>query len=636
MERYSIPKTRDPFINAPFISAGVDPETGLERFWCSSWNDNVGSTGVLIRADGSTRVYRFEKDPDVRWVKCGFYTAHLADNDTLWLIGNTSVIHRLTLSTGELQAYQTGLPVYLLGRGSVYDPVSKKILFSTFIPPCGYTAIFDTERCEMVRVYQGGFDRADGGFAWKDGTFLVNYTSDREKQSTLKCWNPKDDSVETVTVLPLQGWVRNTPKYLGRRYFEGHGWLGEDGTFVQEHLPNVPGICWNDANERFAVGSKPSGRDLKEVFRWEFASGEVVRLGEVCDTPECSVCITEDDGIACFSIYGQFVRFDRNGNRVVDVMCETDSIGLCDCVLRADESTVVGTPFITQRFWTLDTESGNGCDRGRATAGVGEVMRTWYLGGKVYMASYTEGQITEFDPKRGGCFPENPRVVAEPAHSMRPMGAAKSSTTIYSAATHHYGEHGFELTSYNTVTGEAKYHDDPIPNQQIVSLYYNEKHHMLIGASDSRSDCELAPRVDDRAVVALFDPNSLEVLQTFNGPQGSLCMGILGPKDEDCYYVAVVESGWGGPIERVGVFDLRERKLDVSVVDNFPNYDSIKYAGAYDTFVIREGERLYLSRGGFADRSNCIMTVPNLVRYWCSEGEVFAVSPTEIFIQKIS
>ena len=61
MERYSIPKTRDPFINAPFISAGVDPETGLERFWCSSWNDNVGSTGVLIRADGSTRVYRFEK-----------------------------------------------------------------------------------------------------------------------------------------------------------------------------------------------------------------------------------------------------------------------------------------------------------------------------------------------------------------------------------------------------------------------------------------------------------------------------------------------------------------------------------------------------------------------------------------------
>jgi len=635
MECYSIPKTRDPFINAPLIRAGRDPETGLERFWCSSWNDNVGSTAALIRADGVARIYRFEKDQNVNWVKTGFYTAHVTDNDTIWLIGNTSVVHRLTLSTGEMCAYPTGLPVYLMGRGSVYDPVSKKILFATFIPPHTYTAVFDTERCEMVNVFEGGVDRADGGFPWKDGTFLVNYTSDRERISTLKKWDPKDDSIETVSTLPLCGWVRNFPEYLGRRYFEGQGWLCEDGRFVKENLPEVSGIFWTDSNGRYAVGSKASGRDLKEVFRWELATGKVERLGEVCDTTEYSFSITEDDGVACFSLYGQFVRFDGNGNRVVDVMLETDSIGLCDCVLRADENMILGTPFITQRFWTLDTASGTGQDRGRATAGGGEVMRAWYLGGKVYMASYTEGQITEFDPKKGGAFPENPRLVAEPSHSMRPMGAAQSDTTIYCAATHHYGEHGFELTSYNAVTGETKYHDNPIPNQQIVSLYYNEKHHVLIGASDSHSDCELAPRVDDHAVVALFDPDTLEVLEVHNGPKGCLCMAVLGPKDEDSYYIAVVESGWGGPIERVGVFDLRERKLEVSEVENFPDYHSIKYAGAPNTFVVREGDNLYLSRGGFMNRENLVMTVPSLVRFWCVNSEIFAVTKTKIFTQKI-
>jgi len=57
-----------------------------------------------------------------------------------------------------------------------------------------------------------------------------------------------------------------------------------------------------------------------------------------------------------------------------------------------------GTPFITQRFWEVDFRTRRGRDCGRATSGVGEVLQTWSLRGKVYLASYTRGELVEYDP----------------------------------------------------------------------------------------------------------------------------------------------------------------------------------------------------------------------------------------------
>ena len=633
MKRYPIPKTRDPFINAPLIHAGFDPETGLERFWCSTWNDNVGAIGALIRSDGEARIYRFEKDRRIRGMKCGFYAAVPADNDTLWLCGNTAMLHRLTLSTGEMKEYPTGVAPSLMGRGIFYDAPSGKVCFGT-----ATVKVLDVASGEMHTVFEESDGWMDAGFANADGTYTLNFVNVHKKTSTLRRWDPKTDAVEEIAFAPICNYMNGIPRFGGRRYVGGLGWTDSHGRVADGPIPK-DGIDWADTDGRFSIGSDwapASGRDDSRIYRWEPESGEIKVLGEVEDTPRYSVALTKDGGAAALSVYGRFVRFDEDGSRAVDVMLDTDSVILCDCVLRADEHTILGTPFITQCFWTIDEATGEGCDRGRATAGVGEVMRTWKLGGKVYMASYTEGQIAEFDPQKGGRFPDNPRPVVRPKHSMRPMGAAQSDTVIYSASNHHYGEHGFELVSYNTVTGEVKEHDDPIPHQQAVSLYYNETHHLLIGATDSRSDCEKAPRVYDHAVVALFDAETLDVVGVFDGPKGEACLVILGPKDEDSYYVAAADCGWDGPITKVGVFDLRERSLSLSGVDRFPDYDHIRYAGDPDTFVVREGERLYLSKGGFFDRTDLLMEVPGMVRFWCSDGEVFAVTEREIFTEKIS
>ena len=132
--------------------------------------------------------------------------------------------------------------------------------------------------------------------------------------------------------------------------------------------------------------------------------------------------------------------------------------------------------YITQRFWIIDTEKGKGFDAGRAAPGRGEVLRVWNIGDKIYMASYTEGILTEYDPAERINFPENPRIVAHPPTGMRPFAHTDDGICLYYSCNHHYGNYGCVLTRYNTQTGEAFYLDDPLPLQNITSLSYSKKH----------------------------------------------------------------------------------------------------------------------------------------------------------------
>ena len=101
-----IPKTRDPFVNAQLVPAGIDPVTKKERFWTSTWNGISGSIGVLVTESGKNRLYQFNPDNNEH----GFYGASYGGNDVMWLSCFLDSITKLDLKTGETKTWKTGMP----------------------------------------------------------------------------------------------------------------------------------------------------------------------------------------------------------------------------------------------------------------------------------------------------------------------------------------------------------------------------------------------------------------------------------------------------------------------------------------------------------------------------------------------
>lgn len=230
------------------------------------------------------------------------------------------------------------------------------------------------------------------------------------------------------------------------------------------------------------------------VGLWDMDSGAVHDVCTVPDSQVLNMNLTESGKIVAVNIYGEFMRFDgESGALEMSRRLPTDACGAIDCLCRIDENRLLGTPFITQRFWEVDLKTGRGVDCGRAAPGCGEVLRTWKLGGKVYMAAYTGGELVEYDPAVHPHFPENPRVVAVPPHGMRPVASADDGRRIFYACSHPYGHLGSILTRYDTRTGEAVYRDDPLPEQQIHSLCYVKASRSLLCGIGVRSGDVRAP-----------------------------------------------------------------------------------------------------------------------------------------------
>lgn len=162
----------------------------------------------------------------------------------------------------------------------------------------------------------------------------------------------------------------------------------------------------------------------------------------------------------------------------------------------------------------------------------------WNMGGKIYMASYTEGILTEYDPKERIDFPENPRIVAHPPTGMRPFAHADDGVSLYYSCNHHYGNYGCVLTRYNTQTGKAFYRDNPLPLQNITSLSYSKKYGFLLGSSTTAADSDCMEPKTDRCYIFRLDPESLEIFHKTETPVGCEFSKIWGKLDDDTFVVS--------------------------------------------------------------------------------------------------
>jgi hypothetical protein len=536
-----IPATRDPFINAQPTPAGFDRETGEERFWASTWNANSGCTAVLFTPTGRNRVYRF--DPER--AQYGFYGAAYAGDDVLWLSGWLDEIVRLDLATGETTAYATGLPHDLSASGMAYDPKTGKLFSETYCQDDFKRKAFsfDTRTGTVARTFEDlplQNNQLRYGLANPDGTFtFASVIPDVE----LFTWDPADDSVEVVLENhhPAGSQQHDACVLVARPdgavYVPYRGWFDPRRKTFVEGRTAPREATWFALRDGVAYGAEQTDSGNSVLLRWDVTTGASRTVAEIPDSTSYSFRMSRNGRIVCVNFYGYFYRVDPETSAIeASLKLDTDSVGRIDCLRRVDRRRLLCTPFITQRFYEIDLETGVGTDLGRATAGIGEVMETCELDGTIYMASYTKGQLVAYDPSAHVHFPENPRVVVHPPKTaMRPVGICTGDGTIFYNCTHVYGSRGSLLVRHAPARGTTRFQDDPVPDHAVRSLAYDEATRTLIAGTSYAADCNSCPPKDTTALLVRIDPETLGVLATYRGADHVYEYVLLGRLTETEY-----------------------------------------------------------------------------------------------------
>ncbi len=558
VRRVRVPRTREPFINTPLVSLGVWGD-GVERFWSSTWNSVGGSTGVVIGADGSWRTYALSKRSG------GYYSVAMEDERTLWLCGNLSFVLRLDLVTGGMEEFDTGVTPVMIFYGMVFDPATRKLL------ALGYPAAtqkvtafsFDVDRRCVVAVHEDfSINHASrDAFANGDGTWSIVVHLPGE---SIVRWDPRQEKLservlqERMDTLAEGGSLRVAADGKGRVYFPSTGWyLPKTRRFASDgKRPERAGV-WFGRSGAEIIGAIGDGR----VGAWNPQSGAVRTVCAVEDSSPHSFAVSADGRkLYALNTYGFFKRFDM-ATGGLELSRDLAVRGIChtDCVCPAGKDHLLGTPFITQRFWLADLRTGRGVDCGRAAPGRGEILRTWEVGGKVYMAAYTGAELMCYDPALPARFPENPRVVCKPPRAVRPVASERHGSVLYYACTRPYAQTGSVLTRFDTRTGDAVFAGDPLPDRQIRSLFYHSRSKGLLAGTAIHADQLSCPPVAEGALFAHLDAETLAVRATCC-EDGFSVGQLVGPLDRNHYLAGVFrdDNSYLWKVLRVDDFSLAD------------------------------------------------------------------------------
>jgi len=531
MRRATIPKTRDPFINTHLLALGPDAR-GRDRFWTSSCNMTQGTTCVLINEDGEHRAF-------LPWVPhWSFYGAVREDTDTLWLCDRMNRVLRFTISTGRFESFDTGGPAAHIGQGMVFDPATKKLFIAGYANLRTVAVSFDTRTRETMRLHQDfpGAHSMRCSFPNGDGSWSIVMTN--PGQSLLR-WDPV---AEHLDMLPLTNHENLhaplTSRLIcdaqGRRYIPEVGWFDPAAWRIDGRDPRPEReMTWFARRDNMAFGAEDHEGSIT-IYRWDMDTGE---LRQLCDVPDAQVhsCnLTTSGKIVVVNVYGTFSRFDAmTGALELSLPLPTDAVSYVDCLCRIDKTRLLGTTYITQRFWEVNLDTGESRDCGRAAPGWGEVAQTWKIADKVYMAAYIGGELVEYDPAQPARFPENPRVVARPPRGQRPVAAADDGRHIYYACTRPYPELGSVLTRYDTQTGVTVFSEDPVPDQQIRGLAYLRESNSLLCSTTMHADCQTGAPSSDRCYLARISADTLRVESSVEAPPGTAEVSVIGQLNQE-------------------------------------------------------------------------------------------------------
>ncbi len=591
--RVAVPRTRAPFVNTPLLP--LDSGGGEERFWISSFSRDGGCLGVLITEWGRERSVEF--DPDQH----GCYSAIQTDEHTLWLCGHLDRLVRLDLRTLAFEVFPTGAPPALVFQGMPFDAATGRLFAMAVCDGEAVAFTYDTRACRTVRMHRDFTPLHYMRVSVPNGDGTWSIVAHVPDVGILR-WDPAGETVETVMTgldAPTERTLRLVCDDAGRPYVPTQGWYDpRRGTFDSSGPSPEREMTWF-ARRGDTVYGTDSGGDRLTVGCWNLADGSVGDVGVVPDARPFNVAVTASGRLVAVDLYGVFSRqlLPLAGPAEKRVELATDVVNHTDRVCRINDRLLLGTPFISQRFWVADIHTGHGADKGRAAGGSGEILAVWRAAGKAYMAAYAGGELMAYDPDGTPLgYPANPRVVASPPRAMRPIAQAQDDRHLYYSCSAPYGHLGCTLTAYDTRSGRAAYAVDPIGRQAICSLYRHRGRGVLLAGTTPHADCRSRPAARERSVLAVVDAATLAVRTVVDAPTGSQTVRIVGPVDDrrvlcltqECYnLVDDRDARWF--LAEADTLSLPGGNATAPLPDGVRH---VAYAGVPGRFVLQIGRRV--------------------------------------------
>jgi len=550
-----------------------------------------GATCVIVNEDGEHQTF-------LPWVPhWSFYGAVQEDANTLWLCDRMSRIVRFSIRTGKFESFDTGAPDAHVGRGMVFDPATKKLFTSGYSSLQNVAVSFDTQRKRTVQLHQGfkGAHSMCFSFTNGDGTWSIIMAT--PGQSLLR-WDPKRETVEsrrlTDDVLmhaPLTSRLISDNR--GRWYVPTLGWFDPRTGRIKRRGPRPEReMTWFARRGNTAFGAEDREGAIS-IHSWDMTTGKLCHLCNVPDAQVHGCNLTRSGKIVAVNVYGVFYRFDASSGALeLSKTLPTDAVSYVDCLRRIGKDRLLGTTYITQRFWELDLKTGQGMDCGRAAPEWGEVAETWQIAGKVYMAVYIGGELVEYDPNRPPRYPENPCVVAKPPRGQRPTAAADDGRLIFYACTRPYPELGSVITRYDTKTGLAAFSEDPLPVQGVTGMAYLKRSNSLLCGTTMHADAKYGTPSTDRCYLARLSADTMKLEQKAFAPKGTEAVAVVGPLGRGkwlCTFSGFDKVKWAA-VDTHKIVELRPNDLE----DLPDGAQGIQTAGKSGLFVLRQSDRIEL------------------------------------------
>ncbi|HOX05418.1 MAG TPA: hypothetical protein PK280_03370 [Planctomycetota bacterium] len=274
-------------------------------------------------------------------------------------------------------------------------------------------------------------------------------------------------------------------------------------------------VAWGHGTNRFFVLDAARRR-------WRPLVDEPVlplnpELPENCDT----FAALGDGAIAGITSTGLFFRIAKGARRA-----ETRQIEIAGPVHGAPLLVVrdgrvqkaYGSAHVNQRLWDVDLGTGRGRDLGDSGPGGGQINDLFWDAKRrrVYMGSYTTCTLIEYDPARGGRFPENPRELARVGHGqMRPLQLIHDGDFAWMTSSPYYGTLGGALSRIGLGTGRVRVFRDLVAGQTPTAMLLSRDRRTMYLSMTVEGDCGSAIVEARSAHLVVFDARKLRVVRSF-------------------------------------------------------------------------------------------------------------------------
>ena len=503
-----IPKTQLTFVNVPLVP--VRTRAGETRYLCATWGgamhlfDRYGAEKVIAYPEGGLGSYSF-----VPAVADGF----------AWAVITGGKIVKIDVDTGEVVLCQ--------------DVPLEKLNWGACITRDGYL---------VANASNGSFE---GGILVYD----TNREQVRKMITPISLKNNYGHNVRTApddaVIIPLASpgaeLIRLDPRTCEYESFQPEATRDlhiftksvtvlPDGRFAIPRESRVDTVTYPDFSDAAPL-AYPEERDTGwdafrdygdgRLFAYPKGGGQLYALNDACEWERYldhfaprqgwqatkMFCALPERRLLGLSIFGELVEYQHDGTETPKGQLNNYGYQrFCD-LEPGEGSQVFTASFINMSFQELDYRTGEGRNIRPCQEYGGQVNHIIWFRDKVWLACYAGAEITCYDPKAGGRWPENPRPVAQIGHHQkRPVGFCCDGKCLWCCTKTGYGQSGGALSRLDPDTEDLKVWRDLVPDHNPGNMIMDGQRRTLYIGTTLRADSGSAPpATNGPAAVIAFD-----------------------------------------------------------------------------------------------------------------------------------